>query len=87
MRHLVAYIGVMGPQDGVDIVVRAADMSSTSLSRDDIAFTLMGSGDCFDELVALRAELGLDDVVEFTGRVPDETVGRDPLDRRRGYFP
>ena len=25
-RYLVAYIGVMGPQDGVDIVVRAADI-------------------------------------------------------------
>ena len=24
--HLAAYIGVMGPQDGVDIVVRAADV-------------------------------------------------------------
>ena len=24
-RYLAAYIGVMGPQDGVDIVVRAAD--------------------------------------------------------------
>ncbi len=34
----------------------------------------MGGGDCFDEVVALRDELGLDDHVEFTGRVPDETV-------------
>ena len=73
-EHLVAYIGVMGPQDGVDIVLRAADIVVNQLQRDDIAFTLMGSGDCFDELLALRSELGLDDVVELTGRVPDETV-------------
>ena len=57
-RYLAAYIGVMGPQDGVDIVVRAADVVVHELGRDDIAFTLMGSGDCFDELVALRDELG-----------------------------
>ena len=53
-KHLAAYIGVMGPQDGVDIVVRAADVVVHELGRDDIAFTLIGSGDCFDELVALR---------------------------------
>jgi len=29
-RFLVAYLGVMGPQDGVDIVVRAAATSSTT---------------------------------------------------------
>jgi glycosyltransferase involved in cell wall biosynthesis len=75
-RFLAAYIGVMGPQDGVDIVVRAADIVVRELGRDDIAFTLIGSGDCFADLVALRDKLGLADHVEFTGRVPDELVGR-----------
>jgi glycosyltransferase involved in cell wall biosynthesis len=75
-KHLAAYIGVMGPQDGVDIVVRAADVVVRELGRDDIAFTLIGSGDCFDELVALRDELGLAGYVEFTGRAPDDLVTR-----------
>ena len=75
-RFLVAYIGVMGPQDGVDIVVRAADIIVRDLGRDDVAFTLIGSGDCFDQLVALRDELGLAGTVEFTGRAPDELVTR-----------
>jgi glycosyltransferase involved in cell wall biosynthesis len=75
-RFLAAYIGVMGPQDGVDIVVRAAEVVVHKLGRTDIAFTLIGSGDCFDELVALRDELGLGGHVEFTGRVPDELVTR-----------
>ena len=75
-RFLVAYIGVMGPQDGVDIAVRAAGIIVNKLGRDDIAFTLIGSGDCFDELVALRDELGLAGHVEFTGRSPDELVMR-----------
>lgn len=73
-KYLAAYIGVMGPQDGVDIVVRAADVIVRELGRDDIAFTLIGSGDCYDELVALRDELGLQGHVEFTGRAPDELV-------------
>jgi glycosyltransferase involved in cell wall biosynthesis len=75
-RYLVAYIGVMGPQDGVDNVVRAADVVVNQLGRDDIAFTLIGSGDCFDDLVALRDELGLAGHVEFTGRAPDDLVKR-----------
>jgi glycosyltransferase involved in cell wall biosynthesis len=73
-RYLAAYIGVMGPQDGVDIVVRAADIIVREFGRDDIAFTLIGSGDCFDELTALRDELSLQGHVEFTGRAPDEQV-------------
>ena len=73
-RFLAAYIGVMGPQDGVDIVVRAADIVVHELGRDDIAFTLIGSGDCFADLVRLRDELGLAGHVEFTGRAPDEQV-------------
>ncbi len=73
-KYLAAYIGVMGPQDGVDIVVRAASIVVHDLGRDDIAFTLIGSGDCFDELVALRDELRLAGHVEFTGRAPDELV-------------
>jgi glycosyltransferase involved in cell wall biosynthesis len=72
--HLVAYIGVMGPQDGVDIVVRAADIIVNSLGRKDISFTLMGKGDSWADLVAERDRLGLQDYVEMPGRVPDETV-------------
>jgi glycosyltransferase involved in cell wall biosynthesis len=74
--YLAAYIGVMGPQDGVDIVIRAADVVVRELGRDDIAFTLIGSGDCYDDLVALRDQLGLAGHVEFTGRAPDELVGQ-----------
>ncbi|HEV3381263.1 MAG TPA: glycosyltransferase family 4 protein [Trebonia sp.] len=75
-KHLAAYIGVMGPQDGVDIVVAAANVVVHEMGRDDIAFTLMGKGDCFDELVALRDQLKLKGHVEFTGRAPDELVGK-----------
>jgi glycosyltransferase involved in cell wall biosynthesis len=75
-RFLAAYIGVMGPQDGVDIVVRAADIVVHELGRTDIAFTLIGSGDCFDDLLALRDELDLTGHVEFTGRAPDDLVAR-----------
>jgi glycosyltransferase involved in cell wall biosynthesis len=73
-QHLVAYIGVMGPQDGVHIVLEAADIIVNRSQRKDIAFTLIGAGDCFNELIEVRDRLNLAGAVEFTGRVPDETV-------------
>jgi glycosyltransferase involved in cell wall biosynthesis len=75
-RHLVAYLGVMGPQDGVDLAIRAVDAIVHELGRDDVAFTFMGAGDSYADLVALRDELGLQDHVELPGRVPDSFVTR-----------
>jgi glycosyltransferase involved in cell wall biosynthesis len=75
-RFLVAYLGVMGPQDGVDIVVRAANIIVRDWGRQDIGFTLLGGGDCFDDLVKLRDEFGLQGDVEFTGRAADDLVRR-----------
>ena len=72
--HVAAYLGVMGPQDGVDLVLEVADQVVHRLGRHDIGFTLIGSGDCYDELVALSHRLGLTDYVTFTGRIPDADV-------------
>jgi glycosyltransferase involved in cell wall biosynthesis len=72
--HLVAYLGVMGPQDGVDGVLAVADHVVRTLGRTDISFTLMGSGDCYEGLVRERDRLGLQDYVELPGRVSDAYV-------------
>lgn len=75
-RYLAAYVGVMGPQDGVDYALRALAHLRHDLGRDDLHTIFMGSGDSYDDMVALRTELGLDDCVEFPGRVPDEFLQR-----------
>jgi glycosyltransferase involved in cell wall biosynthesis len=72
-RYLCAYLGVMGPQDGVDLALRAAAAIVRS-GRDDVHFVFIGTGDSFDELVLLADDLGISDRVTFTGRAPDETV-------------
>jgi glycosyltransferase involved in cell wall biosynthesis len=72
-RFLCAYLGVMGPQDGVDLALHAAAAIVRS-GRDDVHFVFVGSGDSYDELVLLADQLGIADRVTFTGRVPDETV-------------
>jgi len=75
-RFLVAYLGVMAPQDGVDHLLRAAKHVVEDHRREDVSFTLVGAGDSFEELRALSCDLGLERFVEFTGRVPDEDVER-----------
>lgn len=72
--YLVAYLGVMAPQDGVDHLLRAA--SHLVQKRDDVAFTLVGAGDSFEDLRALARALKLEPWVEFTGRIPDDGVER-----------
>jgi glycosyltransferase involved in cell wall biosynthesis len=71
--YVCAYLGVMGPQDGVDLALRAA-AAIVRWGREDVHFVFMGSGDSYDELVLLADELGLDERVTFTGRIPDEAV-------------
>ncbi|MDX6630997.1 MAG: hypothetical protein QOH00_3243 [Gaiellales bacterium] len=75
-RHLVCYLGVMGPQDGVDYALRSLASLRDDLGRDDVQAAFVGHGDAWDELVALAHELGLDDRVEFTGRISDEDLAR-----------
>lgn len=75
-KFLAAYIGVMGPQDGIDYALRALAHLRHQIGRDDVHSIFMGTGDSFDELVALSRELRIDDCVEFTGRVSDEFLQR-----------
>jgi glycosyltransferase involved in cell wall biosynthesis len=73
-KYLCCYLGVMGPQDGVDVAIRAAASIVHDHRRDDVSFALMGFGDSFDDLRALATELRVDDYVEFTGRAGDATI-------------
>jgi glycosyltransferase involved in cell wall biosynthesis len=75
-RFLLCYLGVMGPQDGVDYALRALAKLRDELGRTDWQAAFVGGGDTFDAMVALAEELGLADMVEFTGRIPDEDLLR-----------
>ena len=73
--HLVCYVGVMGPQDGVDHLLDAIDYFVRGLGRSDTRFALLGFGDCLEELRADSAARGLDPWVHFTGKVDHEELG------------
>jgi glycosyltransferase involved in cell wall biosynthesis len=68
---LICYLGVMGPQDGVDYALRSLAKLRDEIGRTDWRAVFVGAGDTFDAMRAMADQLDLSDVVEFTGRVPD----------------
>jgi len=70
-RYLVGYVGVMGKQEGIDYLLRAAAHLVHGLKRSDVHFGLVGGGTSLDQMKALARELGVSEHVTFTGRVAD----------------
>ena len=73
-RYLVGYVGVMGKQEGIDYLLRAARHIVRERGRVDVHFGLVGGGTSLEEMKALAHELGVADHVTFTGRVPDREL-------------
>jgi len=71
---LACYLGVMGPQDGLDLLLKAVDVFVHRLGRRDCHFALIGKGDCFEELRQMSSRLELSRWVTFTGRIDDEKL-------------
>lgn len=72
-RLKVGWIGIMGSQDGVDLLVRAMAVLRDR-GRDDVACVIVGDGPERAALVALAAELGVADRVEFPGYLSGEEL-------------
>ncbi|WP_086617534.1 glycosyltransferase family 4 protein [Erythrobacter tepidarius] len=69
--HMVGYVGVMGEQEGIDLLIDAVDHLVRRMGREDIQFVLVGGGPALAELQALAMSRGLGDFITFTGRAPD----------------
>jgi glycosyltransferase involved in cell wall biosynthesis len=70
-KYLVGYVGVMGRQEGIDLLLEAVRVIVRDLGRSDIHFGLVGGGTSLEYMKALAGSLGVADYVTFTGRVPD----------------
>ena len=73
-KHLVGYVGVMGDQEGIDLLLEAAHRIVVGNGRSDVQFCIVGDGPSAASLRFLATELGLDDYVTFTGRLPDNDL-------------
>lgn len=68
--HMVGYVGVMGDQEGIDLLLESAREIIFDKGR-DVQFVLVGGGPALESLQAMVADLGLKDHITFTGRAPD----------------
>ncbi len=75
-KYLLAYLGEMCPQDGVDYLLRAARVLRDELAMRDVLLVLLGGGPALAQLREYAGALGLDGMVKFTGRVSDEDLCR-----------
>ncbi len=73
-KYLVGYVGVMGAQEGIDYLLRSVRFIVKEMKREDIQFGLVGGGTSLNEMRAYATELGIEDYVLFTGRVPDQEL-------------
>jgi glycosyltransferase involved in cell wall biosynthesis len=71
--YLVHFHGVMGPQDGVDIVLDAI-REFVLLGRTDTFFNVMGTGDEYPRLRKLVTEFDIEDFIFMPGRVSDDDL-------------
>ncbi|MGZ3180890.1 MAG: glycosyltransferase family 4 protein [Telluria sp.] len=73
-KYLVGYVGVMGAQEGIDLLLEAARHLILDQGRTDVHFGLVGGGTSLEEMKQLARDLGIADYVTFTGRVPDQEL-------------
>ncbi len=66
-RHLIGYVGIMGAQDGVDLLIEAMAELVVGRGRRDVQCAIVGSGTELEKLKALADERGIADYVTFTG--------------------
>ncbi len=69
-RYLIGYVGAMGEQEGLDILLNVAEYVR-SIGRQDIHFTCVGGGPALAGLREMIKAKDLGDFVNFTGRISD----------------
>lgn len=72
--YLVTYVGFMGDQDGLELLLEAVDHLVTRRRRCDIHFLLVGGGTALVGLRSIVNDKRLNEYVTFTGQVTHREV-------------
>ena len=75
-RALVGYVGIMGAQDGVDLLVDAIEDLVVAKGRRDVQCAIVGSGTELARLQVMAEEKGLADFITFTGFLSGDELMR-----------
>ena len=71
-KFLVGYVGVIGEQEGIDLLLSSAKYIISK--RRDIQFAIVGGGTEVEKLKKLNKQMELGEYVDFYGRLDDATM-------------
>jgi glycosyltransferase involved in cell wall biosynthesis len=72
--YLVAYIGVIGVQDQLEVLLRIVENIVIKLKEKKIKFIIIGTGPNFENIVKMVDEMKLNSYIELTGFIPYSDV-------------
>lgn len=75
-RYLCCWLGMMGPQDRVELAIRAVDHLVHVIGRTDCHFAFVGDGETRGDLEQLADDLCLGDWVSFPGWAREDDAFR-----------
>lgn len=73
-KFLIGYVGVIGQQEGLDLLVETAWHLTGQMGRTDVHFGIVGGGPALEEVQAEVRAKGLERYFTFTGRAPDDLL-------------
>lgn len=73
-KNAIVYVGILGPQDGVDFLLRSLHHLCHGLGRRDFHCWIIGDGAVLPELKESARELEIADCISFTGRLAYKDV-------------
>lgn len=71
-KYMVGYVGVMGGQEGIDILLNIVRHIVYDIGRHDITFCMVGGGPVLEEMREMSKSLKVEEYVHFLGRVDDQ---------------
>jgi glycosyltransferase involved in cell wall biosynthesis len=73
-RYLLVYVGMMGPQDGIDVLLRVVRHLFVRYRREDFHVRIVGGGTVLEQMQRYAQTLEIQSMVTFTGRVQHKEV-------------
>ncbi len=71
---LIGYVGVIGPQEGIDHLLEALRILIDEFKYSNFLCIICGDGPVREKMMQYAKELDLDNHVKFTGRIPDDQL-------------
>lgn len=71
-KYLLGYLGVIGEQEGIDLLLKS--MQFIVKKRKDVQLAIVGGGSDLELLKRMSKNMGLEDYVDFYGRVSDQLL-------------